>query len=258
MSISELKAKAIPYYACYIAQKILFNESATTLSLRDDSWFSGDDEDAAQYLLNDYELVSAALKFLEERDILQFIQDEFGPDIVARNGAHKDAVRKLSDEPGTVFAKFKLAGEGRHYWLRSALISINSRLENYEASVAQESSSLDKWAPIPLDHEDKAQIAAIATLEKVAEALRTDNGYSSEHPGEKAFVQDKLSAAIKRLKEDAEISTMYVNEFALKPLSILVKRFGTAAIGVGAATAKDTIQSWLKSKGIQMLNEFLK
>jgi hypothetical protein len=110
------------------------------------------------------------------------------------------------------------------------------------------------WAPIPLDRNDLQQEQAAEALDRIIEELRGDNGYAATNPEEKAFVQDKLSAVARRLKEDSQISWMYLQEFAFKPLGILIKRFGGAAIGIAAATAKDAFVSWLKSKGIAFLD----
>jgi hypothetical protein len=260
MSISEIKTKAIPYYACYIAQKLAAVASTTTIALREASWFDGDDEDGPRYLLDDYEIVSAALKFLEARDILLFVEDEFGPDIVARKSTFNDALRILHSEQGTVFNKFDLAGDGRSRWLRLALISVNDRLvtspvETIEYPNAPEA---DEWSPIPLDRDDPDQRVAVEALEQVAEDLRRDNGYAATNPEEKAYVQDKLLAVTKRLKDESQISWMYLSEFAFKPLGIIIKRFGGAAIGIAAITAKEALTSWLKTRGLNFLDDMFK
>jgi hypothetical protein len=97
----------------------------------------------------------------------------------------------------------------------------------------------------------------MSALDKVVDELRGDNGYAATNPEEKAYVQDKLLAVTKRLKDASQISGMYLSEFAFKPLAIIIKRFGGAALGVAAAAAKEALASWLKSKGISFLDGLL-
>jgi hypothetical protein len=148
---------------------------------------------------------------------------------------------------------------------KSGIVYIEGLSEDYYASLEQEfitnaaiSESSDneeaQWEPIPLDRADNKQEAAIKALDKIIEDLRSDNGYASSNPEEKAFVQEGLSATSKRLKEDTQTSWMYIREFALKPIQILIKRFGVAAIGLAASAAKEALLVWLKSKGVNFLD----
>jgi hypothetical protein len=142
-------------------------------------------------------------------------------------------------------------GDSKHDWLDSALIAATDyfKMEELRAILDQMDEARatdlgarsiastptrpdDDWTPIPLDREDPDQRTALKALEKTIEELRGDNGYAATNPEEKAFVQDKLSAVVKRLRDDSQISWMYLNEFAFRPLGILIKRFGQAAIGI--------------------------
>jgi hypothetical protein len=51
---------------------------------------------------------------------------------------------------------------------------------------------------------------------------------------------------------------MYLKEFAFKPLGLLINRFGPAAIGTTAVLARDSLFSWLKSKGVGFLDDLLR
>jgi hypothetical protein len=114
------------------------------------------------------------------------------------------------------------------------------------------------WEPIPLDRADELQQKAIKALDQTIEELRGSNGYNVVNSDEKVFVHDKLAAVAKRLKDDSQISWMYLQEFAIKPLGIIIKRFGGAAIGIAAVAAKEALSTWLKSKGISLLDSFIK
>ncbi|MBU6456993.1 hypothetical protein [Bradyrhizobium sp.] len=150
---------------------------------------------------------------------------------------------------------------------RSGIIKIDQfddeRYARLEATLGldqsqTENSGADPWEPIPLDRDDTAQARATEALDQVVEELRKDNGYSASNPEEKAFVQDKLSAVSKRLKEDTQTSWMYLLEFAVKPLRIVLRRFGAAALGVAALSAKEALISWLKTRGISILDDMFK
>ena len=122
-------------------------------------------------------------------------------------------------------------------------------------STTASTAETPKWEPIPLDREDTLQKQATAALDRVMEELRKDNGYGVSYPEEKAFIQDKLSTLAQRLKNSSQISWMYLSEFAIKPLGMLITRFGKASIGIAASAAKEAISSWLKSKGIHFLDD---
>jgi hypothetical protein len=119
--------------------------------------------------------------------------------------------------------------------------------------LSDEEDSDGVWQPLPLDRQDPYLNAAIQKIDDLAENVRTDNGYNVHFGEERKLILDQLNAVSKRLKEEASISWMYIREFALKPIAVLVKRFGTAAIGVAAETAKAAIKEWLKKKGLNFL-----
>lgn len=267
--------KAKLYYSLAIREAIL--------SLGDDFY---DSEDAHSSMLEEHPeikhlpsrlLKSESLFKLCLRDFIRAgwidcIEDEFAPLFIRGNTSLDDGpiadinFRRLHD-------KYEKLGDSQFEWLDSALIAVvdsfeieelNAILEKGEsesATKASLSSSLnaeDYWSPIPLDREDTNQAAAVKALETLIEELRGDNGYGATHSEEKAFVFDGLSAVAKRLREESQISWMYLKEFAFKPLGLLIKRFGRAAIGTTAALARDSLFSWLKSKGVDSLDDLLR
>src|SRR4051812_44258688 len=109
MVASEIKKKAIPYYACFVGSLMSTVSAITSSDLQQSSWFNGSEHDSPRFLLEDSELLAQALHFLEERGVVQFLKDDFGPDIIAKVPTSDEAMAKLYNEPGTVFHKFKLA-----------------------------------------------------------------------------------------------------------------------------------------------------
>jgi len=257
LNISEIRRKAIPYYACYISTQLKNTSAVTIEQLEIKSWNNNDGAAEGMFLLEDGDLIEDAVRYLEEAEIVTFLPDEFGPQLLIPHRNLADNINKLYGEDGSAFQKYSLAGEGRFDWLNQALRNINKRIKAEQEIPKPSSSSSDVWEPIPLDRNDTRQEQATEALARLIEELRGDNGYAAINPEEKAFVQDGLSAVAKRLKENTQISWMYLQEFAFKPLGILIKRFGGAAIGITAATAKEAFVSWLKSKGISFLDNML-
>jgi hypothetical protein len=264
MEMAELRRKAIPYYACYISR--LFNTPGSTHTINEIHLASavdtGDPADRGFYL-NDLDLIERAIEYLETAHVVRTITDEFAPRIVIQHPNFFENLSNLRSQEDTVFGRYALAGEGRVTWLLQALSKIKTQLEEGKEEEGEKRrknglSDTDSWEPIPLDRNDPSQELATKALDRIIEELRGDNGYATEHPEEKAFVQDKLFAVSKRFKEQTQISWMYLREFAFVPLTMLMKRFGGAAIGVAAATCKDVLTSWLKSKGISFLDDVLK
>jgi hypothetical protein len=266
MCASEIRNKAIPYYACFICALMQLPGTSLTIDeIQQSSKIRSDDDPLDEnFLLNDVSIIEQAISFLEEENIVSLVTDEFAPQIVIQHHNFSTNSDLLFRRPDSVFHKYDLAGEGRRAWLSKALSNIDLKL--IEAQDASETSEItqskilageDLWEPIPLDRTDQLQKGAVEAVDRIIEELRGDNGYATTNPEEKAFVQDKLSAVAKRLKEDSQISWMYLLEFAFKPLGIVIKRFGGAAVGVAALVAKDALTSWLKSKGISFLDGVL-
>jgi len=205
---------------------------------------------------------------------LDSIRDEFAPLFIRSNASMTEGPMSNRDFK-QLYDKYEKLGDAQTDWLDSALIAAveSFKMVELEAILRERNQEKepdlveaiggsktpdDYWSPIPLERSDSNQADALRAVEKTIEELRGDNGYAATYPEEKAFVQDKLSAVARRLRDDSQISWMYLSEFAFKPLAILIKRFGQAAVGVTASLARETLLSWLKSKGLGFLDEFLK
>jgi hypothetical protein len=265
MNASEIRHKAIPYYACFICRLMQVPGTSLTIDeIQQSSRVNRDDPTDESLLLSDLSIVEQAISFLEEENIIQLVTDEFAPQIVIQHQNFTTNRDLLHRQPDSVFSKYSLAGDGRVAWLNKALSNIDTQLilsgnfsEAHGITESETPAIETAWEPIPLDRNDPSQTEAIEALDHIIEELRADNGYATTYPEEKAFVQDKLLAVTKRIKVDSQISWMYLQEFAFKPLAILVQRFGKAAIGMTASAAREALSSWLKSKGIDFLNNIL-
>lgn len=197
------------------------------------------------------------------------IDDEFASLFVRKNDSLV-AAPSSNPELEKLQNKYESLGLSRESWLGTALTSVLDRFDidelnsilidinsNQEAETEDRNNKEeDSWSPIPLDRSDQQQTQAIEALDHVIEELRGANGYTSTNPEEKTYVQDSLSLVAKRLREDGQISWMYLSEFAFKPLATLIIRFGKASLGITAAAAKEAIKDWLKKKGVNFLDNF--
>jgi len=241
----------MPWLSAVAVSKV---ESITIETIR--RRFTTDDEETPyQEFLRHDALLSRGVEIAENLGLIVIVRDEFGPDIIKRASDFWGAWREVVENEYAPFSKYALAGDDGYNWLRRALASVN---ENFDRLNIQEGDFVktdDEWTPIPLDRADQKLQEATEALEATIEELRKDNGYGATYPEEKTYVLEKLESAHKRLKEDAQISWMYLKNFAFEPLGRIAKRFGQAAIGLIAASAKEALKSWLKSKGVNFLDD---
>jgi len=240
------------YYALAVAIAVRRKEASTQWAIREQ--FVGDqDSGFHQYLENDV-LLDRGIEIARYFGLITIKKDKFGPDLIRKSESYWDAWKKMLVDFDEPFNNYELATDSANDWLLSALVSVNDQYRDLKITASDFEKPNVDWEPITLDRKDEKLIAATEALEKTLEDLRSDNGYGIVHSEEKNFVFDKLTSVTKRLKEDTQISWMYLREFAFKPLVILIKRFGKAAIGVVSEAAKTALKEWLKKKGITFLD----
>ena len=177
------------------------------------------------------------------------------PDTLTQTGqitSHKP----LADGAGHTFFKYEMAGDQDH-WVREAL----RRLDREYARQDLQPSDFDvpperEWEPLPLDRNDPDLQSTIEKIDETVEQVRRDNGYAAHLPEERTYVLETLSALSRKLKEATTTSVPYIRRYALEPLSMLVQRFGKAALGILASAAKEAVKEWLKKRGISILDDF--
>lgn len=244
------------YYAVAVAFSLRFAEAQTEGTLEE--FIAAGTGDSLRAREVNGVLLKHGIKIAHELGLVDVIGDEFAPNILRRRASYWDAWRKSIENEHSPFAKFEAAGDGARDWLRRAIDSVNHNFKELAIEEADFEQKHHEWEPIPLDRADKNLQEATKKLDETIEELRKDNGYASTHPEEKTYVLEKLRAVSKRLKEDTQISWMYIRDFALAPLGILAQRFGRAAIGILATAARKTLTDWLKSRGINVLDDLMK
>jgi hypothetical protein len=186
------------------------------------------------------------------------IPDDFGPSIYRTSQGYWENWSHLAEDRSSPFHKYEAVGDGAPGWLLQALQSIDQRYHELGIKPADFTQSADdEWEPIPLDRQEPSLAEAIEALDELAEELRQENGYGASFPEEKRYVLDKLNAGRKRLKEDLEISLLYLRTFVFDPLRTLIDRFKEAGIGILAASARAALSDWLKKNGISFLDGIL-
>jgi hypothetical protein len=235
------------YYALAIAQAVSGGSAQTPSSL-EEAYSEKDQYEDEYSLLGVGVLLDLGIEEAARLRLIKIENDPFGPPIITQADDYWDAMEAACENEQGPFSRYRAAGDAKGTWLRSALASVNSQYARLGLKPEDFERKSDEWEPIPLDRSEPVLVEAIEKLDETIEQLRADNGYAIENPEQKAFVLDKLRTVQRRLKEDATISYWYLKEFALKPLQILVARFGKAAIGLAAGAAKEAFRQWLISK----------
>jgi hypothetical protein len=179
--------------------------------------------------------------------------DDFAPTSFSPAPAATEALKALAAR-FEVFANYRRQSD-ETTWLNEAIKVINDR---WERGQFRDESEPDVWEPLPVERESETFQNAAAALDEAIEAVRADNGYAASHPEERRYVLDHLSALAKRLREDAQLSWMYLKEFGFKPLGMVIERFGKAATGIVAAGAREALVAWVKERGGELLHWLFK
>lgn len=214
------------------------------------------DRGRIEHLHNDI-LFKVGADYAAKEGLIEVINDDFGPVIYKASEKLGENWQRLATDKSLPFFKYDSVGNGGFRWLTAALDNVNDRYSELGIGAEDFDGLNTEWEPIPLERHDQDLAQAIARIDDVIQSVRSENGYSASFLEERNYVLDKLQSVSKRLKEDFQISYIYLREFALEPLIILVRRFHEAAIGVAATAAKEAIKEWLKRKGINFLDGVL-
>jgi len=150
--------------------------------------------------------------------------------------------------------KYAMAGDGDQ-WLGEALLALDQQYEELQIKDEDFDDLPDReWEPLPIDRNDPDLKAVIEKIDDTHEQVRADNGYAAHLPEERAYIMDSLGMLAKKLKEASAISRPYIRRYAIEPLSLLIRRFGQAAIGLLATAAKEAFKEWLKKRGVFFLD----
>jgi hypothetical protein len=256
------------YYALAIALKMS--------ALDDDEYITTDvfindySETGFRDLLHTIPLLDRGIALVVEHKLVDIVYDRFAPALLKKGSKFDEQLLVLIADESSPFFRYSLARKGAREWLEIGLTSVNQRYEelqiqqqdfdssNQEMETIPPKTPDHEWEPIPLDRSNEKLQAAIGALDETVEQVRSDNGYAATHPEERKYVLTTLQTAAKSLKEDTQISIMYLQNFVLEPLERLRKRFGPSLLGVGTKVALKAFQEWLKDMDIKALKALTK
>ncbi|MGA8498433.1 MAG: hypothetical protein WB764_23305 [Xanthobacteraceae bacterium] len=248
MTRKELQERAVEYYACYIW--LLFPELGVTnvdalidLSNREDVFGN-----KVPRLFN-YQAVIDALEFLEENNVIKFLKDDFGPDLLVLTGDAGTRVSNLMNNEASPFYKFRLAGNTKVSWIRTAIDALNEKLIeankevagfNEVAEISHEDEGIpieeQPWEPLEIDRSNADYQHAIEVSEKAIEVIEQNNGYASSEPSERNGIVKTIRGTLDAVKEGSP-SKALIREGLLKPLRYVAKKFADSAMGEFAKLA---------------------
>jgi hypothetical protein len=245
----------LPYYVVAIATALYVHgesEGQLPATWRDiqNTW-TVEGHEGKHFLLTDRRAFDAAITICADYGLIEPLLDEFGPPVYVFGEEFGSGLKALKADYRSLFHKYD---KGGHVWLSNALENIMIQSSQEKVGDAQP----DDWQPIPVERADALLDKVTSTLDDAIEAVRADNGYAANHPEERQLVLDSLKALRSRLTEDVQISWMYVREFGLKPLGMLIERLGKSSVGLAASAAREAIVDWLKQSGMDVLRSLIK
>lgn len=191
-------------------------------------------------------------KFVEKK-MLQAVPDDFGPTIYIRTDGFSAAWQEMRKQPNSPYYKWDIDPQG-HVWLVNALESVNKALEDQKIKREDFAKPDLEWEPIPVDRKDPKLQAATGALDKTIQEVQQDNGYTANVPGERDFVLDSLKTGVEKLKKDDSISFAHLRRTIIEPLTMIINRFGKAALGLTASAARQALFEWLKSRSADLIH----
>jgi hypothetical protein len=163
-----------------------------------------------------------AVAWLLAQNMIKIKHDPFGPPIYSKDLDFEPQWEKLVEKQDLPFSTYFAAGQNFD-WLYAALHSVENTFENLEMTAEDFDNPDAEWEPIKIDPTEPAVKNAIASLDRIIEEVRSDNGYSATHPQERDFVLEGLQGTLSKFKSSS-ISAGYVRT-AIERLRILGRRF---------------------------------
>ena len=102
----------------------------------------------------------------------------------------------------------------------------------------------DIWEPLKIDRNSTQSQDVIQALEKIIEDIRSNNGYASTEPEERAHILSSLETGLTMIREYMP-SKQQIISFIIQPLRYLIQKFSDTAIGETAKTAIRVVINWL-------------
>lgn len=247
----KIYAMAIIDHLANRSSEALIQDIASSYTLQMDGY------DERVELLDSGPIIDAALTLLRDSGTVDVSKTYLLPKAVKLKKDIGDIFEHLNfifddDEVIQDYLKFR----GRGVWIITALenvakeyIMLKIEDRDFDTQVIAE-----EWSPIPLDRSEPLQVDLETKLAEVVEQIRSSNGIAETEPGLHQFVLSKLRSALETIKTSRSVTKAYIKAFMVQPLVLLVKRYGSSAVGAAADLAKTALKEWLKKKGISFLD----
>jgi hypothetical protein len=242
------------YYALAIALRFAKLGSAQTRQSIMNEYMvheeDGPSEDSL-CLVDDFAIWNSAIDWLVARGMIGAFTDPFGPPVYVKGDTFDSQWNDLCRTEAP-FENAEFSGDARQ-WTFQALDSVYREYIRLGIRPSDFEEPNREWSPIPLDLNNEALQAAIASLDKTITAVEQSNGYASEHAEERNFVLDNLRMLSQKLKNASTISVSYIRAHGLSVLKKVQDRFVDTAIGEGAKETTSAIVHWLH----ELINYFI-
>ncbi len=200
-----------------------------------------DEHDAGHCYVDNKLIFRAAIKWLEERGLVETLRDEFGPDsYIVKQYVILDLIEIQKTD--ILFRKFY---DGELHALHLALEKVNETYKQLGISEQDFETPDRDWEPLPLERDVPELQKVIEAIDETIEAIRSDNGYNATLPEERDFFLNGLREASQKLKDATTISIAYFDVFVLPTLEKVASRFREAATGFLANTAKQAVVEYI-------------
>lgn len=206
-------------------------------------------------------VVNVALGGLEADDLVQETQ-------VARTRTFGGYMNEKTVREWVGSGNYELTSAGRKkvesytdesYDLLIAKLGDEAAAAVYSASGSISAPSSDKWEPLPIEIGDAGLKPVKEALAEVIELVQDNNGYTSEHPNERAEILSALKGAQLMFEQACQFGYSGFVTFVVWPLERLAKRFpAQTAIGVATTFLWDSIKAWAKERVGVGLDEIFK
>jgi len=189
-------------------------------------------------------LLAKALEWLQNNEVIEFLEDDFGPNIYKPTDIYSDKIEFLVRNID-VFNKYYSIANSTD-WLKIAISNVNKTYNTLKITEEDLRVPDRDWEPLPLERDSDEIQNAIRSVDAAVEAIQADNGYCAKMPEERDYVLTSLTALSNKLKDMEAISVAYVRVFGLDPLEKAFDRFKGTAKEFVLEAARESIKELIK------------
>ena len=176
--------------------------------------------------------ISSSLGRLVSDGLIIYLPDNFGGDFYAPQCSTSDFLTYLNNQIKP-FSTYLQLGNAASRWLSTALRKIEEYAEANEAIETKSSDDPieeDRWEPLPLELNAPEAVEALEHLEQTINAIKADNGFSSEYPVERDNLVHSAHATLAAAK-GGMVGKGQIRHNIVSAGKWLMDKFGGSALG---------------------------